>query len=282
MPAKNSRPTFVGPKIEARVIRERGEHALVCDLARAAIFVKFDARAGGDVPVEPPLSLVHKLREQPEALNLPILIGVVATPVLRDDGSILDEPGYDRATGLLFDPLAVEFPPIPSDPTLEDAIRARDEILDLIKHFPFVSEVDRSVAMSLILSCLARNAVDAAPLHAVTATAAGTGKGKLVNIASVVATGKPAPVISHSADEAENEKRLAAELFAGVMIIAIDNVERPLGGQFLCQIVSEPVVKPRILGKSELMLIPNRSIIASTGNNLELTGDITRRSSQPA
>jgi hypothetical protein len=42
--ADELRPTAEGPRIEAQMIRERGEHALVCDLARAAIFVKFDGR----------------------------------------------------------------------------------------------------------------------------------------------------------------------------------------------------------------------------------------------
>jgi hypothetical protein len=271
------RPTGEGPKVEAQAIRERGEHALVCDLARAAIFAKFDARSGGDAPKEPPLSLVYKLREQVAELNLPILSGVVNTPVLRADGSVLDGAGYDQATGLLFDPLGVEFPPIPSDPTLDDALRAKDVLLDLFKTFPFVSPVDLSVAVSLVLTAVARDAIDAAPMHATTAPVAGSGKSKLIDIACVIATGREAGVIAEGPDERETEKRLSAELFAGARIIAIDNVQRALGGQFLCQVLTQALVKPRILGKSETMLIPNRSLVTATGNNLVLAGDLTRR-----
>jgi hypothetical protein len=271
------RPTAEGPEVEAQVIRERGEHALVCDLARTAIFVKFDARAGGDAPIEPPLSLVRKLREQVEELNLPILAGVVNTPILRRDGGVLDTPGYDPASGLLFDPLSVEFPPIPLDPTHADALRAKDFLLDLIKTFPFVSPIDQSVALSLILTAVARDAIDAAPMHATTAPVAGSGKSKLIDVACVVATGREAGVIAEGYDEAETEKRLSAELFAGTRIIAIDNVQRALGGQFLCQVLTQSAVKPRILGKSETMLIPNRSLVTATGNNLTLAGDLTRR-----
>jgi hypothetical protein len=166
------------------------------------------------------------LREQVEETNLPILTGVVNTPVFRADGAVLDSPGYDPASGLLFDPLGVEFPLITADPTHDDALRARDILLDLIKTFPFVSPVDQSVALSLILTAVARDAIDASPLHATTAPVAGSGKSKLVDIACVIATGHEAGVIAEGADEAETEKRLSAELFAGTRIIAIDNVQR--------------------------------------------------------
>ena len=266
------KPTADGPKVEAQVIRERGDHALVCDLARAAIFVKFDARSGGDAPTEPPLALVHKLREQPEVSDLPILSGVANTPSLRRDGSILTKPGYDPATGFVFDPLGIEFPPILENPTKAAALKARDEILDVIKTFPFVAEADKSVGLSMILSAVARNTLDAAPMHGVSATAAGTGKGKLVNVAGVIATGRPAPVIAEGGDGAEFEKRLAAELFEGAQIIAIDNAEKPIGRQLLNQILTEPTVKPRLLGKSENIPIPNKTFVTATGNNLQVIG----------
>ena len=40
---------------------------------------------------------------------------------LRPDGSILDRPGYDPATGLYFDAQGVAFPAIPQRPTREQA-----------------------------------------------------------------------------------------------------------------------------------------------------------------
>ena len=235
------------------------------------------ARSGGDAPTEPPLALVHKLREQPEVSDLPILSGVANTPSLRRDGSILTKPGYDPATGFVFDPLGIEFPPILENPTKAAALKARDEILDVIKTFPFVAEADKSVGLSMILSAVARNTLDAAPMHGVSATAAGTGKGKLVNVAGVIATGRPAPVIAEGGDGAEFEKRLAAELFEGAQIIAIDNAEKPIGRQLLNQILTEPTVKPRLLGKSENIPIPNKTFVTATGNNLQVIGDMTRR-----
>jgi putative DNA primase/helicase len=52
------------------------------------------------------------------------------------------------------------------------------------------------VALSLLLTGVCRKTLDFAPLHAITAPAAGTGKSLLIDLASILLTGQPAPVIS--------------------------------------------------------------------------------------
>jgi len=44
-----------------------------------------------------------------------------------------------------------------------------------------------------------------------------------------------------------------------------------------CQAIERPLVDIRVLGKSELVRIESRACFFATGNNLKLTGDITRR-----
>ena len=61
---------------------------------------------------------------------------------------------------------------------------------DLIDTFPFVAQVDRSVALSGILTALDRRSMATAPLHAFTAPVAGTGKSLLVDIIAMLATGE--------------------------------------------------------------------------------------------
>ena len=85
-------------------------------------------------------------------------------------------------------------------------------------------------------------------MHAVDAPEAGTGKSYLIDIASVIATGEIAPVIAAGRNEEETEKRLAAELMTGQPIISIDNLNGDLGGDFICQAIERPTIKPRILG----------------------------------
>jgi putative DNA primase/helicase len=261
-----------GRKILIQKISERGDHALREDLSSAASFEKFDARTNDFVPTDPPLNIVMTLRDRGGRLRFPPLSGVINTPTIRADGSIINMPGYDRTTGLLFDPLGVDFPAIPKSPTKEDASTALALLDNLIATFPFVAEIDRAVALSAILTALIRRSLMAAPLHAYTATVAGTGKSMLVDVVSTIATGHEAGVIAQGADETELEKRLGAALIAGDQIIAVDNCDRPLEGQLLCQMLTQGTVKPRVLCKSENPTCSTGAFVAATGNNLILVG----------
>jgi putative DNA primase/helicase len=239
--------------------------------------VKYDARAKAEVVVDPPTLVAKTLRER-KGRRFPILAGVINAPTLRADGSPLETPGFDEATGLIFDPRGVEFPLIQWKPTRDHARAALTTLEDVIKDFPFFAEVDRSVALSAQLTSLVRRSLPSAPMHAVSATVAGSGKGKLVDIASVLATGEKAPVVAAGKSEEELEKRLGALLLAGATIIAIDNIEAPLGGELLCQTLTQERVQPRILGKSHAPETSTGASIFATGNGLVLVGDLTRRS----
>lgn len=57
------------------------------------------------------------------------LAGIIESPILRPDGTILNPPGYDAATGFLHEP-AGPVPSIPDSPTRADAMAARDVLLD--------------------------------------------------------------------------------------------------------------------------------------------------------
>jgi putative DNA primase/helicase len=114
-------------------------------------------------------------------------------------------------------------------------------------------------------------------MHAVDATVAGSGKSKIVDIACTVATGEKAPVAEAGKDGEELKKLLSALLFAGASFIALDNVEAPLGGAFLCQCLTQERVTPRVLGKSKAPETSSGASITGTGNKLQLVGDLTRR-----
>jgi putative DNA primase/helicase len=122
-----------------------------------------------------------------------------------------------------------------------------------------------------------RRSLPTAPMHAFSAPVAGSGKSLLVDIASVIATGHEAGVISQGTSDAEMDKRLGAALLAGDPIISIDNCEAPLGGELLCQMLSQTRVRTRILGQSAAPELTSGAFVAATGNNLTLVGDITRR-----
>ena len=208
---------------------------------------------------------------------MPTLAGVVNVPIIRADGSIQEQPGYDEKTGLLYDPGALRYRTVPLNPSYEDAQAALSLLESPLSSFPFVGEAHRSVALSGILTPVARPSLPTAPMHAMDAPTAGTGKSALVDIASMIVTGHRAAVISQGNNEAELEKRLGASLIAGDALISIDNCERPLGGETLCQALTQERIKVRILGQSKYVEAPTKAVFFATGNNLVMVGDMCRR-----
>jgi putative DNA primase/helicase len=133
------------------------------------------------------------------------------------------------------------------------------------------------VALSALLTTLDRRSMAAAPLHAFTSPTAGTGKSLLVDLAAVLATGRPMPVISQGRSDEELEKRLGAALLAGDTAISLDNCDRTLEGVFLCQVLTQPQLNIRVLGQSRNVETPVNATIFATGNNLTIGGDAIRR-----
>jgi hypothetical protein len=99
----------------------------------------------------------------------------------------------------------------------------------------------------------------------------------LVDIASIIATGHEAGVMSQGKTAEEFEKRLGALLMRGDAIIAIDNCEIPLEGDILCSALTQPKIAVRILGRSEMPTVQANALFTATGNNLVIKGDLTRR-----
>jgi hypothetical protein len=166
---------------------------------------------------------------------------------------------------------------VPEHPDKADAAAALTELYRLIATFPFVTPADRSVALAAMLTVLDRRSMSTAPLIGFTAPTAGTGKSLLADLMSVLATGRPMPVLSQGGGEQEFEKRLGASLMAGDACISIDNCEAPLSGTLLCQALTQDEVDIRVLGLSRNVRTPMNATIFANGNNLEIAGDLTRR-----
>jgi putative DNA primase/helicase len=259
---------------------------------------KWSARKKGLVATDPPRDVAEIiLHRKGEGRNWRTIAGVTGTPFLRADGSIVSKPGFDDATGMfLMDPVAL--PDMPTRPGKADAERALAILEnDLLAEFPFMdpkedAEEDgipiltpaqrkltgsHAVALSQLLTPLGRSAIAVAPMHAAKAFVAGTGKSYLADIASAISIGTACPVIAAGADEEEMEKRLASMMFAGVTIIAIDNANREIAGDLLCQAISQEFVCPRILSKSESPPLTNTFTIFANGNNISVHIDLVRR-----
>jgi hypothetical protein len=268
--------TFHDRDTEAWRILEVPKPHLAETLTRAAQWLRFDGRKKKWVGIDAPGHVVETYQGRIGDWRLPILAGIIGAPHLRRDGSLHDVPGYDPMTGLLYRP-ECEFDRVPASPTRDDAIAAMRMFDDLLAGFPFVTPADKAVALAAILTALDRHNMPTAPLHGFSATVAGTGKSKLADIVSILATGRPAAVKGLPSTEDELEKRLNSELLQGASIICIDNCEHPLQSAFLCQMLTQDTASIRVLGQSKNVVASTAATVMATGNNLQVTGDLTRR-----
>src|SRR5690606_14436707 len=132
-------------------------------------------------------------------------------------------------------------------------LAALQTLLGILKDFPFVEAADRSVALAAILTPLIRPSLHTAPLFAFRAAKMGSGKSLLADVASMIATGRPAAVMAQGADENEDKKRMLPILAEGDPVAVIDNIERPFGSAAMCSILTQTTWRDRVLGASRTM-----------------------------
>ncbi|MGK4001118.1 hypothetical protein WMF31_00735 [Sorangium sp. So ce1036] len=247
-------------------------------LTRAARWERFDKRADDWVRTIPTDPVVHAILNRGEWDGIRHIVGIIETPALRPDGSVLTSPGYDQETGYLYLPNA-DFPQVPESPTQDDARRALAELAECFCDFPYKSEEHRYTAIAAILTLIARPAIrGAVPAFLFDASTRGSGKTLQSDVVSLIATGRTTAKMNYPADDAELEKVLGAYALRGTALVNFDNITRQFGGGPLDRcLTAEDTVELRILGKSEIPTLRWRSVIVATGNNITLTGDTARR-----
>lgn len=255
------------------------EPAHMTELAgRAAVHQKWDSRVSDYVISDCPRRAADMLLARGHWPRLPDLVGFIETPIITDDCRVIDEPGYDCASGLFCAFTAIPGYKRPqAKPTIKEAASAAGKLLALFNSFPFVDAADGSAMLAAVLTAVQRRLLPAAPLMAITAPTPGTGKTLLCESLALIATARRASVLSLGHDDAEAEKRLAGVLLAGDAVISVDNIERPLKGDLLCQVATQQFVRLRPLGGSGMLNVPTHSLIVATGNNLSIVGDLKRR-----
>lgn len=252
-------------------------HWLVQEWARKADW-RVPTTKGEPRPIDPPIKYANHYLARRGDRKVPTLTGFVSAPTLRADGSVLDQPGYDEATGLIYDPHGVMFPAVPPQPSEEQARDAMLRLAHPFRAFPFVGKADESVALAMVLTGLIRRTLPTAPLFLVDAPLRGSGKTIIAEVAGVVATGHRPTAMSVGEGSAEElRKRLFAALLSGDAVILLDNLTCALTGDFLCSVLTSPTVQDRILGQSANVTVPTRVLLTATGNNIATRGDLDRR-----
>jgi hypothetical protein len=253
-----------------------GRDELCLLLSHAADFY----RATGlcQVHVAPPQTVVNSVLTRRD-LSLPVLVGITECPVLRRDGTVLQTPGYDETTRLLYRPApGLELPSVSLDPSAHEVHNAVALLEEAIGDFPFEDQASKANAIALLLTAPVRSAVEQlVPMAVISATNPGAGKGLLANIAAVIATGSEAAVEGAPSADEEFRKKITALLRAGRQFIVWDNVRGTLQSTALEAVLTACNWSDRLLGTNENLCFPQRSTWVATGNNISLGTDLARR-----
>jgi putative DNA primase/helicase len=96
------------------------EHWLADYFSRRIAFSRMKTKDGAieRVAADPPNWLCKRINAKSGERGIPELAGILSQPTMRADGSLLDAPGYDAATGLLLRP--GDWPTIPTQPRRSD------------------------------------------------------------------------------------------------------------------------------------------------------------------
>jgi hypothetical protein len=255
------------------IVQVLKQPALLEALDRLILWTKPGAKL--PVPIDCPKRVAEYYLSRGQ-WRLPVLVGTVFTPVLRTDGSVLSQVGYDRATGLYF-VSDTDWPELPDEPSRDDAMLALVKLRAPFEEFPFVSEVDRAVHIAAILTAIQRRILPAAPLFGFDAPVQRTGKSMLAESLGLIAAGRKPAATAVSSEDEELRKVVTASLYEAHPIINFDNVERPLGSPFLAQAITQETYDDRILGETRKLVLPTRTLWTVTGNNLSFRGDLAVR-----
>ena len=233
-------------------------------------------REGDEKRADCPAKVVRAFLANVGGWSLPELRGVIEHPTLRADGSILEQPGFDSASGVYLD-LSTAFDPVLVTPTRDNAVAAIDEYWQILQGFPWVCDHDFAGFMAALLTGLVRRSLDTAPLFAFSAPQAGTGKSLLCETISAILLGRRATSMTLPSSEDEMRKRLISVLVEGSPILLLDNVSGKIGGDALCSILTQEVYSDRELSKNRTLRAPTCTLVLATGNNLTPVGDLCRR-----
>lgn len=241
-------------------------------LARSCNFVR------GSKAVPPPLHVVRDCLSLGE-WEFPPLLGITEAPVIRSDGTILTKPGYDAITSLFYMPSpSLTLPPIPDRPSTDDLDAAIELILEPVADFPFDSQGSLANAVGTMITPVLRPLIEGpVPLALFDKPQQGTGASLLAEVISIIATGRAAAMMTAQKDDEGWRKVITSLLLKGQLVATIDNIEYDLAAPSLAAVLTATTYQDRILGRSEMIQLPNQTTWLATGNNIRLRGDLPRR-----
>jgi hypothetical protein len=230
-----------------------------------------------DEEVTPPAAQLAAALAPKNWPRLRPLYGIAGAPLLRPDGTLLQQPGYDKATGLY---LASKVPldHVPEHPTPEQVKAARAFLLDDFLHdFPWVDDADRANYLGVFATPILRRYLRTLiPFTVITATMPSSGK-TILTCGPGMLYGQR--VLTWTNDDAELRKAITAVMADPVGTVIFDNLAEGtvINSPVLARLITDRTWADRLLSTNVTASYANDRLWSATGNNLRLGGDMATR-----
>ena len=266
-------------------IRALTSSALAARLSAVIRWVRVIRRKEGteEKPCFPPAAVCRAISDFGQWHGIRKLEGIIETPTFRPDGTLIDVPGWDCVTGLLYAPSSV-YPPIPEHPTRDDAKLAYRALCEPFEDFPYADKSHIAVPIANILTILARPAIlGSVPAFLYDASDRGAGKSLQVQIVSRIVFGRWSrprvfPASMGRVNEEELAKVISAIALSGKPMVDFDNVRCVIdGASLLAALTTIEEQEFRVLGETRDALMVWRAVVSIGGNNLAVGDEMSRR-----
>lgn len=217
-------------------------------------------------------------RSRTEVPNLRLLAGVTHTPIVRADGSVMNSPGYDASTRLLYLPTGgLVVPDLPSPLTRADIDAAVSYLSAIVAEFPFVTENHRANWFGALFTPFMRVMLPPPyPAFVIDAPSPGSGKSYLSSILRTVHGGVIR--VGWPNDDGEFGKGVLGILTGTTApVVTFDNVRGKIRSARFEGLLTSATFSDRLLGQSREASAPNDRLWTITANNAEIGGDLARR-----
>lgn len=210
--------------------------------------------------------------------GVPVLTGVIGVPTLRPDGSLIQAPGYDKATGLYLCP-TTKIAPVPDKLTDEQVRTSRDFVFrKVFGEFCWASPGDFANYIALLMSPMLRPYVKTTtPFGLITATTPGSGKTNLSDAVGMV-YGQSSQVWPARGEELQ--KKITSILVGNSSpVVVFDNLVEGscVRSEIIATLVTKTEWDDRLLGASRNVQARNDRLWLATGNGLTVGGDMASR-----
>jgi hypothetical protein len=232
----------------------------------------------------PPLDVIRDILAMPGWSEdvFPVLERITQCPFFDSQGNLVNKPGYHEDSKVWYEPdPSLEIPTVPLRPSQQDLRKANSILFDYLGDFPFAGVADIANALGYMFTPFVRELISSPiPMLVLDAPTPGTGKGLLAKALTFPLLGRPLPITPQPESEAEWRKVITSQLTTLPQCVLFDNLTGTLRSNALEAVLTtdpDEFWSDRELGSTKMLMVPVRCIWMATANNLQISGDLSRR-----